>query len=71
MSRIGRSRKYVYLDLGPRISIMVAHTDWERYFSVRPESLRDHYLEARGWITEYNGKLRLRLRHPAMWRTTH
>jgi endonuclease YncB( thermonuclease family) len=70
VSRTGRSRQYVYLDLGPRMSIMVAHADWERYFSVRPESLRERNIEARGWITEYNGKLRLRLRHPAMWRTT-
>ncbi len=70
VSRIGRSRHYVYLDLGPRFSIMVAHADWERYFSGRPESLRHRNIEARGWITEYNGKLRLRLRHPAMWRTT-
>ncbi len=70
ISRIGRSRQYVYLDLGPRLSIMVAHADWERYFSVRPESLRDRNIEARGWITQYDGKLRLRLRHPAMLRTT-
>lgn len=65
---VGRSRQYVYLDLGPRISIMVAHTDWERYFSGHPESLRDRNIEARGWITQHGGKLRLRLRHPAMWR---
>ena len=70
VSRIGRSRQYIYLDLGPRLSIMVAHADWERYFSGRPESLRGRNIEARGWITEYDGKLRLRLRHPAMWRTT-
>ncbi len=69
VSRIGRSRRYVYLDLGPRFSIMVAHTDWERYFSGRPESLRGRNIEARGWITEYAGKLRMRLQHPAMWRT--
>lgn len=70
VSRIGRSRRYIYLDLGPRMSIMVAHADWERYFSVRPESLRARNIEARGWITEYNGKLHLRLQHPAMWRIT-
>ncbi len=70
VSRIGRSRRYVYLDLGPHFSILVAHADWERYFSGRPESLRDRNIEARGWITQYEGKLHLRLRHPAMWRTT-
>ncbi len=70
ISRIGRSRQYIYLDLGPRLAIMVAHADWERYFSGRPESLRDRNIEVRGWITEYDGKLRLRLRHPAMLRAT-
>lgn len=66
--RIGRSRRYIYMDLGPRFSILVAHADWERYFNGRPESLHDRNIEARGWITYYDGKLRLRLQHPAMWR---
>lgn len=66
VSRVGESRKYYYLDLGPRLALMVAHTDWQRYFSGRPQALLGRTLEARGWIASRDDGLRMRLQHPAM-----
>jgi endonuclease YncB( thermonuclease family) len=66
ITRLGESRKYVYLDLGPRLSLMVAHEDWARYFTGRPQALVGRTVEVRGWITEPDGRPRLRLHHPAM-----
>ena len=63
---VGRSRKYLYLDLGPKLAIMVAHTDWERYFGFTPESLLHREVEVRGWIVRYKDRLQLRIHHPAM-----
>lgn len=67
VQRVGRSRYGYYLDLAPRFSLVVEHKDWERYFGgVDPERLRGKAVIARGWVTEYQDRLRLRLRHPAM-----
>jgi endonuclease YncB( thermonuclease family) len=66
VSRIGRSQKYVYLDLGPRLSLRVARDDWERYFSYAPDSLLHREIEARGWISAHDGKQHLRVQHAAM-----
>ena len=71
VSRIGRSRKYVYLDLGSNLSIMVSHDDWKRHFEHPPEHLHDRTLTARGWISEQDNRLRLRIHHPAMLVPAH
>lgn len=66
VEQMGRSRKYLYLDLGPTLTIMVAHTDWERYFDFAPESLLHRQVEVRGWIVKHKDRLQLRIHHPAM-----
>ena len=66
ISRIGQSRKYIYLDLGSRLSIMVARDDWKQHFEHPPEHLRDQTVTVRGWISEQDNRLRLRIHHPAM-----
>ncbi len=66
VERVGRSRKYLYLDLGPTLTIMVAHTDWERYFDFAPKSVLHRQVEVRGWIVRYKDRLQLRIHHPAM-----
>jgi len=63
---VGRSRKYVYLDMGPRFALRIAHVDWKQYFRGRPEDWRGTQIEARGWISEQNGRLHMRIGHPAM-----
>ncbi len=66
VDRVGRSRKYLYLDLGPKLTMMVARTDWERYFDFVPESVLHREVEVRGWIVKYKDRLQLRIHHPAM-----
>jgi endonuclease YncB( thermonuclease family) len=67
--RVGKSRKYVYLDLAPGFNIMVTHTDWRRWFHGHPEAWRGRRVEVRGWITRYNSALHMRVHHPAMIET--
>lgn len=68
VTHVGVSRKYVYLDIGSRFALRIAQDDWQRYFHVRPESWRGARIEARGWITEYQGRLHMNIGHPAMLR---
>ena len=63
---VGRSRKFVYLDLGPRLAVRIEHDNWRRYFHGRPEDWRGRELIARGWISENQGRLHLGVGHPAM-----
>jgi len=66
VTHVGASRKYVYLDLGSRFALRIARDDWQRYFHARPESWRGARIEARGWITENQGRLHMSIGHPAM-----
>lgn len=66
VARVGKSRKFVYLDLGQRLALRIGHHDWERYFRGRPEDWRGARLEARGWISQYNERLYMSIGHPAM-----
>lgn len=66
VQRVGESRSYVYLDLGANLSVMIAHADWQRYFSGKPGGYLHQTIEVRGWVTEQNGALRIRMHHPAM-----
>lgn len=66
VGRVGRSRKYLYLDLSPKLAVMVAHADWGRYFDFAPESLLHRQVEVRGWIVQHKDRLQLRIHHPAM-----
>lgn len=66
VTHVGQSRKFVYLDLTPRLALRIEREYWQRYFRGRPEALRGRELIARGWITEYQGRLHLGIGHPAM-----
>jgi endonuclease YncB( thermonuclease family) len=66
VQRVGESRNHIYLDLGTHLSITIAHADWRRYFNGRPADYLRRTIEVRGWITEQNDKLRIRVHHPAM-----
>ncbi len=66
VTAVGASRRLHYFDLGPRLSVQVPREDWERYFRHPPADYRGRTIEARGWITEHDGRLRLRVQHPAM-----
>jgi len=68
VERVGRSRKYVYLDLARAVSLMISLDDWERYFHAPdPDTWRGRSLVARGWLREMDdGRLRMRVHHPGM-----
>lgn len=66
ITHVGRSRKYVYLDMGPRFALRIRHADWKQYFRGQPEDWRGARIKARGWISEQNGRLRMGIGHPAM-----
>lgn len=71
VERIGRSDKYLYLDLGPKLAIKIAHMDWERYFDLTPASLLHREVHVRGWVVKHKGRLQLRIHHPAMLEIKH
>jgi len=65
VQRIGRGTHAVYLDLAPRVSVVIPSDAWRDF----PQSARPRpgqTLVARGWVTEYKNGLRLRIAHPAM-----
>lgn len=66
VTHVGRSRKYLYLDMGPRFALRIGHADWKQYFHGRAEDWRGARIEARGWISEQNGRLHMGIGHPAM-----
>ncbi len=66
VTHVGSSRKYVYLDIGPRFAVRIEHADWARYFNGRPQTWRGVELEARGWVADHNGRLHMTIGHPAM-----
>jgi micrococcal nuclease len=66
VTHVGRSQKYVYLDMGPQFALRIGHADWKQYFRGRPEDWRGAQIETRGWVSEQNGRLHLGIGHPAM-----
>lgn len=67
VQRIGKSNRYIYLDLAERFVCMIAREDW-RHFQGRPEDLAGKDIEASGWVSARDGRLRLRVHHPAVLR---
>jgi len=57
--------KGYHFELAPNFSMWVPVKDW-KYFSFRPESLLGRRILLRGWLTHRKGRLRVRVRHPAM-----
>ena len=70
VTHVGRSQKYVYLDMGPHFALRIGHADWKQYFHDGKccgiQNWRGAQIEARGWISEQNGRLHMGIGHPAM-----
>ena len=66
VTRIGRSKKNVWLDLGSNFSIKVSRKYLNNFTDVAPEDMQHKLVRVRGWAAFYNGKLRMSLRHPYM-----
>lgn len=67
VTRIGRSKKYVYLDLGRQFALRIRHDDWEQYFDGKPEAWQGVPLMVRGWITIQDNRHYMNIGHPAMF----
>ncbi len=65
ISRIGHSRRSLWLELGSRFALRIARTDLPYFKHYRPETLLKQRVEARGWVHRRKGQLRMRIRHPA------
>lgn len=65
VQRLGHGRHAVYLDLAPQFSLVVPQ-EARRYFDFDPQRLVGHRVVAQGWVSAHDGKLRMRLPHPAM-----
>lgn len=70
VTHVGRSKKFVYLDIGAHFALRIAHADWRQYFNARPDDWRGVTLVARGWISAQNGRLHMGIGHPAMLERT-
>jgi len=64
-----RSQRHnvIYLDLTPRVALLIPVEDWRKYFQGDSRSFVGRKVVARGWLTPYkDGRLHLRVPHPAM-----
>ncbi|MEK7816007.1 MAG: thermonuclease family protein [Pseudomonadota bacterium] len=58
-----------YFELAPHANLLVPRAEWNRYFAslyARPQTLVGRRIVARGWASAHDGRLRLRVAHPAM-----
>ena len=62
--RIGSSKRATWINLEGDVALRIDHSD-NRYFPDKDfETLQGKRVEARGWIYEHKGQLRMRIRHP-------
>ncbi|NOZ09967.1 MAG: hypothetical protein GXP09_02800 [Gammaproteobacteria bacterium] len=66
IQRIGKSRRYIYLDLSDRFSVRISHQAWQQYWTDKPKDWLGALVEVRGWVSLYNRRLRTTISHPAM-----
>lgn len=66
VQRIGRSKKYIYLNLNKNFSVAIKYQNWNKYWGIDPKNLLGASLIVRGWITQSKTGYRTRIGHPAM-----
>ena len=65
VSRIGRSRSSLWVNLGPAFALRILAGDRAQFRDMQLEALEGQAIEARGLIYSRNRQLRMRIRHPA------
>lgn len=70
IGRLAQSKALLIFEFSSRMSLVVPRADWQ-YFAGAPASFAGREVIARGWVTAYNGKLRMRVRHAAMLEAVH
>lgn len=66
ITRIGQSKKNIWLDMGNNFSLKLARKNLHYFTSMPVEQLNNKRISVRGWVSHYNDKLRMSLNHPAM-----
>ena len=69
VQRIGRSRKYIYLDLDKRFSISIKRDNWAEYWRIKPADYLGENLIVRGWVIRSKRGYRTLIGHSAMLQT--
>jgi micrococcal nuclease len=68
---IGQGKKNIWLDMGNNFALKLPRKN-QRYFTNTPiKQLINKQFSVRGWVSYYNGKLRMSLNHPAMMEMLH
>lgn len=65
VQKVWRSQKYVHVEIGPRLDVLVPLQDLG-FFNTVPEALAGKRVVVRGWLSSHGGAFQLRVRHPAM-----
>ena len=62
------TRKSIWLEFSPRLSVRIARDDIPYFNRQRLYNLLNRKLEVRGWLNFYKGRLHVRIRQPAAMR---
>ncbi len=65
VQRVGEGRKNIWLNLTPKVAVRIPKPDLVYFDGYHPETLIGRRIEARGWIQQRKGELRITVRHPA------
>lgn len=65
VTRIGRGRGAVYVNLGPRLGLKVVDDDLTYFRDVDFDDWVGRELVAGGWLSHSRGRFKMRVRHPA------
>lgn len=66
VTRVGGGSKNIWLDMGKRFSIRLRRENLQVFANLSPDELTGVHVTVRGWVSYYNNKSRMSLRHPAM-----
>ncbi len=66
VTRIGHGRRSLWIEFGKRFSVRIDKDDLPWFDAVVPDRLKGRRIEVRGLIWPHKGRLRMRLRHPAL-----
>jgi endonuclease YncB( thermonuclease family) len=62
--RIGKSNRATWINLAGDVALRIDHSDKPNFPDQQFTSLQGRKIEARGWIYQHKGQLRMRIRHP-------
>lgn len=66
ITRIGKSKKSIWLNMGSQLALRVNRKDLGYFENTPILELEGRRVRVRGWVSFYNGKLRMSVKHPSM-----